>query len=39
MKLKRHIKFGEVSTCCFKIDIGTLKNFDLNTEKSQKFSS
>ena len=38
MKLKRDKKFGEKSTCCFKIDIKNLTNFDVNTRKSQKFS-
>ena len=39
MKLKRDTKFGEESTCRFKIDIKNLTNFDLSTRrKSQKFS-
>ena len=38
MKLKRDRKFGEESTCRFKIDIGNLKYFDLSTQKSHKFS-
>ena len=38
MKLKRDIKFGEESTCHFKIAIRNLTNFDLSTEKSQKLS-
>ena len=37
MKLKRDAKFGEESTCCFKIDIRNLTSFDLSTRKSQKF--
>ena len=37
MKLKRDTKFGEESTCRFKIDIRNLTNFDLSTQKSQKF--
>ena len=37
MKLKRNAKFGEESTCRFKIDIRNLTNFDLITRKSQKF--
>ena len=37
MKLKRDTKFGEESTCRFKIDIRKLTNFDLSTWKSQKF--
>ena len=36
MTLKRDIKFGDESTCRFKIDIRNLKNFDLSTRKSQK---
>ena len=39
MKLKRDTKFGEESTCRFKIDIKNLTNFDLNARrKSHKFS-
>ena len=38
MKLKRDTKFGEESTCHFKIEIRILTNFDLSTQKSQKFS-
>ena len=38
MKLKRDTKFEEESTCRFKIDIKNLTNFDLSTQKSQKFS-
>ena len=34
----RGIKFGEESTCLFKIDIRNLTNFDLSPRKSQKFS-
>ena len=37
-KLKRDTKFGEESTCRFKIDIRNLTNFDPSTRKSQKFS-
>ena len=36
MKLKRDTKFGEESTCRFKIGIRNLTNFDLSTQKSQK---
>ena len=36
MKLKRDTKFGEESTCRFKVDIRNLTNFDLSTWKSQK---
>ena len=38
MNLKRDAKFGEESTCRFKIDIRNLTNFDLSTHKSQKVS-
>ena len=38
MKLKRDTKFGEESTCNFKIVIRNLTSFDLSTRKSQKFS-
>ena len=31
MKLKRDKKFGEEFTCCFKIDIRNLTNFNLST--------
>ena len=35
MKLKRDTKFGEESTCCFKLGVRNLANFNLNTQKSQ----
>ena len=38
MKLKRDTKFGEESTCPFKIDIRNLAKFEPSTQKSQKFS-
>ena len=38
MKLKRDTKFGEESTCRFKIDIRNLTNFDLSAQKSQEVS-
>ena len=38
MKLKRDAKFGMESTCRFKIDIRNMTNFDLTTQKFQKFS-
>ena len=38
MKVKRDSKFGEKWTCCFKIDLRNLTNFDVSTQKSQKFS-
>ena len=31
MTLKSDTKFGEESTCCFKIDMGNLTNFDPST--------
>ena len=37
MKLKRDTKFGEESTCRFKIDTRNL-NFDPTARKSHKFS-
>ena len=37
MKLKRDTKFGEESTCRFKIGISNLIDFDLDTQKSQRF--
>ena len=33
MKLKRDTKFGEESTCCLKIGIRNLTNFDLSAQK------
>ena len=38
MTLKSDTKFGEESTCCLKIDMRNLTNFDLITWKSQKYS-
>ena len=38
MKLKRDTTFGEKLTFHFKIDISNLRNFDLSTWKSKKFS-
>ena len=38
MRLERDTKFGEESNCRFKIDIRNLTNFDLSTQKSQRFS-
>ena len=37
MKLKRDAKFGEQQTCRFKISIGNFTNFDLSSQKFQKF--
>ena len=36
--MKNDTKFEEELTCCFKIDIKNLTNFDLGTRKYQKFS-
>ena len=38
LKLKKDAKFGEESTCRFKIGIRNFTNFDLSTQKSQNFS-
>ena len=38
MKLKRDTKFGEESSCCFKIGLRNFTKFDPSTRKSQKFS-
>ena len=38
MKLKRDTEFGQESNCGLKIGIRNLSNFDLSTQKSQKFS-
>ena len=38
MTVKNDAKFEEELTCQFKIDIGNLANFDLSTQKSQKFA-
>ena len=38
MKLNRDTKFGEESTCRFKIGVRNLTNFDLSTRKSEKIS-
>ena len=37
MKLKRDTKFGEESTCYFKIGIRNLTEFDPSNQKSQRF--
>ena len=37
MTLKSDTKFGEESTCRFKIGMGNLTNFDPSTWKSQNF--
>ena len=38
MKLKRDTKFGEESSCRFKIGIRNLTKFEPSTRKSQNFS-
>ena len=38
MTMKNDAKFEEELTCHFKIDMGSLMNFDPSTWKSQKFS-
>ena len=38
MKMKNDAKFEEELTCQFKIDMRNLTNFDLSTQKSQKFA-
>ena len=37
MKLRRDTKFGKESTCCLKIGIRNLTNFDQSASKSQRF--
>ena len=36
--MKNYAKFEKRLTCHFKVDIKNLTNFDLSTQKSQKFS-
>ena len=38
MTLKNDAKFGEDLTCCFKIDMRNLTDFDPTTRKSKKFT-
>ena len=38
MIIKNDKKFEKELTCCFKTDMRNLKNFDLSTQKSQKFA-
>ena len=38
MKMKKETKLEEELTCQFKIDMGSLTNFDPSTRKSQKFA-
>ena len=37
IRMKNDAKFEEDLTCQFKIDMRNLTNFDLSTQKSQKF--
>ena len=38
MAMKNDAKFEEELTCQFKIDMRNLTNFDLSTQKSEKFT-
>ena len=38
MTMKNDTKFEEELTCQFKIDMRNLTNFDLSTQKSEKFT-
>ena len=38
MTVKNDAKFEKELTCCFKIDMRNLTNFELSTQKSQKFA-
>ena len=38
MTIKRDAKFEEKFTCQFSIDMRNLTNFDLSTQRSQKFA-
>ena len=38
MTMKNDAKFEEELTCCFKIDMSNLTNFDLSTQKYQNFA-
>ena len=38
MTMKNDAKFEKELTCCFKIDMRNLTNFELSTQKSQKFA-
>ena len=38
MAIKNDAKFEQELTCQFKIDMRNLTNFDLSTQKSQKFA-
>ena len=38
MTMKNDTNFEKELTCLFKIDIKNLTNFDMNTQKSQKFA-
>ena len=38
MTMKNDATFEKELTCCFKIDMRNLTNFELSTQKSQKFA-
>ena len=38
MTMKNDAKLEEELTCCFKIDMRILRNFNPSTQKSQKFA-
>ena len=38
MTMKNDAKFVKGLTCCFKIDMKNLKNFDPSTQKSKNFA-
>ena len=38
MTMKNDAKFEQELTCCFKIDMSNLTNFDLSTQKYQNFA-
>ena len=38
MRIKNDAKFEEELTCCFKIDMRNIMNFDPSTGKSQKIA-
>ena len=38
MTMKKDAKLEQELTCCFKIEMRTLMNFKLSTQKSQKFA-
>ena len=38
LTVKKDVKCEEELSCCFKIDMKNLTNFDSSTQKSQKFA-